>query len=125
MTDNVEKISSELRSLGFRTQVSSCPKGRLAIFEYQIEVGSLKGKQVRIGLSMQGKEPYPEYPPHWIHIAPPIDDGKGGVVEQYTDASGDVWVALSRPPGPLWDRLLTKHMSGYISDHLRRFWNDI
>ena len=125
MSENIRKITSELQSLGFLTRVGTSPKGELVIFDYQIDVGSHKGRRVRVGLSMQGNEPYPEYPPHWIHISPPIDDGKGGVLEQYTDEAGDSWVALSRAPGPLWDRLLTKHMSGFLSDHFRRFWNDI
>ena len=97
MTENIGKISSELQSLGFRTLVRSSPKGELVVFEYQIDVGTYKGKRVRVGLSMQGNEPYPEYPPHWIHISPPIDDGKGGVVEQYEDKDGELWVVMSRP----------------------------
>ena len=125
MADNVERISSELEALGFSTEVTDSPKGKVVSFEYEVDVGSYRGTTVRVGLSMQGKEPYPEYPPHWIHMSPPIDDCRGGVVEQYTDERGESWVVLSRPPGQLWDRLLTKHISGYISDHLRRFWNDL
>ena len=125
MADNVERISSELEALGFPTEVTDSPKGKVVSFDYEVEVGPHRGTTVRVGLSMQGKEPYPEYPPHWIHMSPPIDDGRGGVVEQYTDERGECWTVLSRPPGQLWDRLLTKHMSGYISDHLRRFWNDL
>ena len=122
MVDNVERISSELESLGFSTEVADSPKGKVVSFDYEVDVGSRQGTTVRVGLSMQGKEPYPEYPPHWIHVSPPIDDGRGGAVEEYTDERGQHWAVLSRPPGPLWDRLLTKHISGYISDHLRRFW---
>ena len=125
MTDNIDKISAELRELGFSTTISESPRGPLVSFEYRVDVGSFEGKPVLIGLSMQGKEMYPEYPPHWLHLSPPIDDRRGGVVEQYTDPSGRSWTALSRPPGVIWDRLLTKHISGYLSDHLRRFWHDI
>ena len=125
MADNIDMISSELQSLGFCTQVCNSPRGKIVIFEYPVELGTHKNKLVRIGLSMQGRELYPESPPHWIHISPPIDDGRGGVVEQYTGEDGHLWVVMSRPPGALWDNLLTKHMSGYLSDHVRRFWNDI
>ena len=125
MVDNVERISSELESLGFSTEVTDSPKGKVVSFDYEVDVGSRQGTTVRVGLSMQGKEPYPEYPPHWVHVSPPIDDGRGGVVEEYADDQGQHWSVLSRPPGPLWDRLLTKHISGYISDHLRRFWNEL
>lgn len=111
--------------MGFSTVVTESPKGKVVSFDYDVDVGSYQGSAVRVGLSMQGAEAYPEYPPHWVHISPPIDDGRGGVVEQYTDKQGASWSVLSRPPGPLWDQLLTKHISGYISDHLRRFWIDL
>ena len=77
-----------------------------------------------VGVSFQ-EEGYPEYPPHWIHVSPPLDDQKGGVVENHTDSQGRMWLAMSRPPGDLWDRLPTKHMSSFISEHLRRIWKDI
>ena len=95
----------------------------MVCFDYKIETGSRKGEPVRIGLSFQ-EEGYPEYPPHWIHVTPPISDGKAGVVDNYVDAQGHNWVAMSRPPGDLWDRLPTKHMATYISEHLRRIWKD-
>ena len=28
---------------------------------------------------------YPDYPPHWIHVHPPVNDGQGGVINQYQD----------------------------------------
>ena len=124
MADNVERINSELEALGLSTELTDSPKGRVVSFDYEVNVGSYRGTTVRVGLSMQGKEPYPEYPPHWIHVSPPIDDGRGGVIEQYTDNRGERWAVLSRPPGRLWDRLLTKHINGYITDHLRQFWNE-
>ena len=125
MADNLERISSELEILGYSTTITDSPKGQVVSFHYQVDVGPYRGRQMRVGLSMQGEEPYPEYPPHWIHVNPPIDDRRGGVVERYTDEQEQPWAVLSRPPGPLWDRLLTKHISGYLSDHLRRFWNDL
>ena len=125
MSENVERIRNELEGLGYSTKLTESPKGKVVSFDYRVELGSYIGKSVRVGLSMQGEEAYPEYPPHWVHLCPPIDDRRGGVVEQYTDECGYTWSVLSRPPGPIWDRLLTKHISGYISDHLRRFWIDL
>ena len=125
MSDNADKIATELCALGFETSFSTSSKGKVVSFVYEVEVGSHKNKRVRVGLSMQGSEPYPEYPPHWMHISPPIDDERGGAVEHYTDELGQSWIVLSRPPGDLWDRLPTKHIRYYLSDHLRSFWNTI
>ena len=125
MSDNINQIKRELESLGYETCLSGSAQGEVVSFSYIIETGSHKGKQVRLGISMQGSEPYPEYPPHWIHVSPPIDDGQGGVVKKYCDGSGREWSALSRPPGDIWDQLPVKHMRVYLSEHLRRFWNGI
>ena len=125
MSDNVEKIANELRGLGIETSFLDSPRGKIVVFPYMIDVGSHKDECVQIGLSMHGNELYPEYPPHWIHISPAIDDQRGGAVEAYTDSHGCDWITLSRPPGDLWDNLATKHISHFLSDHLRRFWNDI
>ena len=125
MAENVSRIRSELESLGFCATVTDSPYGRVVSFDYKVEVGTYQGTSVRLGFSMQGTEAYPEYPPHWIHVCPPISTSRGGVVEEYSDSEGRKWSVLSRPPGPLWDRLLTKHISGYVTDHLRRFWIDL
>ena len=125
MYDNIDRIKAELESLGYKTCLSDSPQGKVVSFPYTVETGSHKGEQVRLGISMQGSESYPGYPPHWIHLTPPIDDGKGGAVEKYRDENGQEWIAMSRPPGELWDQLPTKHMMGYVNEHLRRFWNNI
>ncbi len=125
MADNIDRIKRELESLGYETRLSDSGQGKVVSFPYTVETGPYKGKQVRLGISMQGSERYPEYPPHWIHLTPPIDDGKGGAVQKYSDENGCEWVAMSRPPGDLWDQLPTKHMSAYLNEHLRRFWNNI
>ena len=91
-------------------------------FDYIIEIGRLQGRQVTVGVSFQESN-YPEYPPHWVHVTPPLDDGKGG--REYSDKSGRPWLAMSRPPGEIWDRLRTKHMDFYIREHLRRIWKDV
>jgi hypothetical protein len=125
MSDNINQIKAELESLGYETCLSDSPQGKVVSFSYTVETGSHKGERVRLGISMHGSEVYPEYPPHWIHLAPPIDDGRGGVVQKYCDSSGREWTVLSRPPGEIWDQLPTKHMSAYLNEHLRRFWNGI
>lgn len=123
MSASVDRVQDELRSLGYRTHEFDTKQGTVVSFDYTIETGSHKGTRVRVGVSFQ-EEGYPEYPPHWIHVTPPIDDGKGGTTSTYTDDEGNTWIAMSRPPGDVWDKLPTKHMYAYISDHLRRIWKD-
>jgi len=125
MFDNIGRIKRELESLGYETDLSDSPHGEVVTFPYIVETGSHKGKQVTLGISMQGSEPYPEHPPHWIHVSPPVDDGEAGTVIKYSDANGREWAALSRPLGEFWDQLPTKHMMSYLNEHLRRFWNGI
>lgn len=125
MSNNIDRIKAELESLGYETSLSDSPQGKVVSFPYIVPTGTHKDKEVRLGISMQGSESYPEYPPHWIHVKPPIDDGKGGSVGKYHDENGQEWIAMSRLPGELWDQLPTKHMMGYVNEHLRRFWNNI
>ena len=123
MSNSADRVQGELEALGYQTSVFDTQQGKVVSFDYIIEAGSHKGTQIKVGVSFQ-EEGYPEYPPHWIHVTPPIDDGKGGVVEKYADAQGREWIAMSRPPGEMWDRLPTKHMYAYIGEHLRRIWKD-
>ena len=126
MSDNIDRIQAELESLGYKTSTFDSPsRGRVVSFLYTVESGSYKKKEIRIGISFHGDELYPEYPPHWIHVTPPIDDGRGGVIETYLDGQNCEWVAMSRHPDDRWDRLQTKHMRYYISEHLRAFWDNI
>lgn len=125
MSDNISRIQAELESLSYETSLFDSPIGQVVVFTYKVEVGTHAGKKVEVGISMHGNEPYSEYPPHWIHLAPEFNDNKGGAVQEYTDNSGRQWIALSRAPGTLWDELLTKHMAFYLSEHLRHFWNNM
>lgn len=124
MNGNIYRIKAELESLGYRISIHESPHGEAVSFPYTVEVGSRRGERVRLAISMHGDEQYPEYPPHWIHLSPPISDGRGGAIEKYF-VNEQEWVAMSRPPGEIWDKLSTKHMSTYLSEHLRRFWNSI
>ena len=123
MSDSANRVREELESLNYETQTFDAPMGVVIAFKYTIETGSHKGEPVLVGVSFQ-EEGYPEYPPHWIHVSPPIADGRAGSVQNY-EASGRPWLAMSRPPGRLWDQLPTKHMHGYISEHLRKIWKDV
>ena len=119
MSSDIERVRRELGELGYSTTVSDTAQGETVIFHYTIESGPHEREDVQVGLSFQ--EPsYPEYPPHWVHVSPPINDNKGGVVSPYKDADGREWLAMSRPPGEIWDRLPTKTMRAYIEEHLRR-----
>lgn len=124
MSQSVDRARRELESMGYDISEFDSPQGRTVSFNYEMETGSHKGEHVRVGVSFQ-EEGYPEYPPHWVHISPPINDGKGGIAKTYTCSDGRKWLAMSRPPGDIWDRLPTKHMTTYISEHLRRLWSDV
>ena len=125
MSNNLDRVRSELESLGRQTKSFVSPIGEVIFFPYEVELRSHEKKEVKVGISMQGDEQYPEYPPHWIHVSPPINDGRGGPIHEYVDAEGNSWIALSRPPKDFWDQLPTKHMSVYLEHHIRRFWKDI
>ena len=124
MSRSTNKVQEELQAFGYLTSVSETQQGTVVSFDYTIEVGSRRGTPVQVGVSFQ-EEGYPEYPPHWIHVTPPIHDGKGGTIARYTDPDGREWIAMSRPPGAIWDKLPTKHISAYIKEHLRRIWKDV
>lgn len=120
-------VQDELKSLGyepfvFETNAVGGANSTVVAFNYQIEAGTHAGCTVTVGVSFQ-EAGYPEYPPHWIHVSPPLPDQHGGGTE-YSDSKGQHWLAMSRPPGPMWDRLPDKHMRFFISEHLRRIWRD-
>lgn len=123
MSENLRKIKEELESLGYTTGVHDSAYGGVIEFDYHIELGSHAGQTVRMGVSMGDVDggPYPEIPPHWLHITLPANDGLGGAIKPYCD-SGRKWFAMSRPPADIWDRLPAKNMEHYINSHLRRFW---
>ena len=117
----LEKIANELKGLGYElSYIEDTPQGPAVVIEYSIETGKYIGQKVRLGFSFQGDEGYPEYPPHWIHISPPYNDQLGGSVQEY-ESGGNKWLALSRTPGDLWDKLSTKHMQNYLKLHITKF----
>ena len=125
MLPSASRVRAELHWLGYQVFEFTWNGSIVVAFDYTIELGSHEGEQVLIGVSFQEEAGYPEYPPHWFHISPPIDDQKGGCKGEYVDQNSRKWLAMSRPPGDLWDQLPTKHMSAYITEHLRRLWRDV
>ena len=125
-TGNIRKIQAELNGLGFETRVHTTdPLGPVVWFEYDVDVGPREGERIMLGLSMHDAGLYPEYPPHWIHLSPPINDNRGGAVHNYVDSDGKEWIALSRPPGRMWDDLRTKHIDFFLTEHVRRFFTKL
>ena len=122
MANDVDKVREELEAEGYSTSVRDSSQGKVVEFDYQVEVGPRKGERFKVGISFQ-EGGYPEYPPHWIHVSPPVEDGLGGVTQRYSTDDGQEWVALSRPPKGYWDRLPEKNMKSFLNEHLRRFWN--
>ena len=115
------KIRAELEECGLTTYILSGVQDKIVAFSYDVRAGRYRGKTFQVGLSMQELD-YPEYPPHWIHISPKIEDRQGAPGREFTDSEGRFWVSFSRPPSDFWDYAPTKHMSVYLRDHLRRFW---
>ncbi len=125
MTSSTRQMAAELEAMGYDTRVFESPYGLVICFPYTIPAGSRKGGCCQLGISLHGNQHYPEYPPHWIHLNPPVDDGKGGAAHRYRDSNGQEWMALSRPPTDIWDTLPTKTMQIFMSDHVSRFWANI
>ena len=124
MSDDIGIMRAELECLGYSTAIRDSAQGKVVEFDYLVETGRNRGKPFRVGISML-EAGYPEYPPHWIHASPPVDDGLGGSVKRYRTGDGREWAALSRPPGQLWEQLPAKNMKHYLDHQLRRFWSRI
>ena len=124
MSKGVEKIRAQLEDLGYDTAVRDSGQGVVVEFDYKVETGTRWGELFRLGISMHNGV-YPEYPPHWIHVSPPVSDGLAGSVQPYQTGDGREWVAMSRPPSDLWDGLPRKDMKNYLEGHMRRFWSHI
>ena len=125
MSDSILKARAELKALGYETFEFDWQNGRVVAFQYTIEAGSKAGTPVLVGISFQ-EEGYPEYPPHWVHVSPPIPDHHGGGQAYCTD-DGREWLAMSRAPGSTWDRLPMpkRDMASYIEEHMRRMWRHV
>ena len=78
-------------------------KRRMLRGQVSINTGRYAGSVRKVGWSFSDdSQPYPEYAPHWFHVAGEQDDGKGGAREIDYDEDGNLWVAWSRPIGSSW-----------------------
>ena len=82
--------------------------GHLCIFKYIIPCGSLKDKQVAIGIELPIND-YPRLPPHFIHLKKEEFNQEkiskmGKIHEEYKN-NEECWMTLSRPPQDIWDNL--------------------
>ena len=122
------RIADELKELGYQPETvegETIGGQRVVVFPYRIPVGRFKGETRNIGISTQCEAVgYPETPPHWIFVNPPIPDTRDGVNHGISSFAGRDWITLSRPPGAFWDRVRHKGMRAYL-EHLSKVWAQI
>ena len=123
------QIARELMALGYRPQIvegdTAGGRQKVVIFPYPIRVGRFKVEIRTVGISTQCEAVgYPEIPPHWIFISPPITDTQDGPSHGVNSFAGREWIALSRPPGAFWDKVRHKGMRAYL-EHLSKVWTQI
>ena len=83
MSKDVQKIRADLQDLGYDTEGRNSGQGMVVEFDYKVETGTNRGDVFRIGISMH-KGVYPEYPPHWIHVSPPVRRSAAGGPAAYS-----------------------------------------
>ena len=119
----VDTVINELKDLEYSPFVIETPVGITVFFEYSLPNGKYSGETVLLGISFQ-EQGYPEYPPHWVHFSPPYNNGLGSSDRKYRrkDEKGieREFIALSRPPSDIWDKLPTKNMQSYLDLHIYR-----
>ena len=120
MSGSLTRIQQELKDLGHQPGLLDTPEGQIVAFLYRVETGPYRSCKYMLGFSVDGSEPYPQYPPHWLHISPPVDDGLGGVRTEYKN-NGRTWVKMSRVFSG-WDAS-DKNMKAYMNDHVRSVWH--
>ena len=125
MSDDL-RIADELTELGYQPEIEEgeTVDGRqsVVIFSYRVPVGRFRGETRNVGISTRRKAVgYPETPPHWIFVNPPLPDTRDGANHGINSFAGRDWTALSRPPGPFWDRIRHKGMKAYL-EHLSKVW---
>ena len=127
---NVEqRIHDELLALGLQPKLveGETPSGHecVVIFPYGVPTGRFRGRKMMVGLSTQCEAVgYPEVPPHWIFLSPPVLDTRDGPNHGVFMLGGEEWVALSRPPGEFWDQVRDKGMKAY-TEHLNKVLHQI
>lgn len=94
---------AELRAEGFDPTVSQ----GIAVFDYMVEVGTLAGSTLRLGLAVPGD--FPLTPPPGPHVSPRLGHPNGAVHPSPLGADWEYW---SRPH-PSWaqtDRTVAAYM---------------
>jgi len=124
-----EQIKSELEGLGYQAHIqegdTSGGKQHVVTFEYRVPTGRFRGETFLVGISTRCEAVgYPETPPHWIFVSPPLEETRDGSNHGINTIGTKSWTALSRPPGKFWDRVRNKGMRAYM-DHLARVWKRI
>ena len=120
------QIANELKELGYHPEFiegdTAGGRQKIVVFSYQIPVGRFRGETRNIGVSTQCEAMgYPETPPHWIFVNPPLRETRDGGNHGINSIDGRDWIALSRPPGQFWDRVQHKGMKAYL-EHLSKVW---
>ena len=127
----LEQVRSELQDINpeFFPEVVRFPEfgvnsGDAVAIKYAVKVGRRKGETFRIAISFQ-ESGYPEYPPHFVHVAD-LHDSKLTVNREH-QFDGVQWKAFSAPPSDFWDGLppSEKNMRTYMCRHMLRFWSQI
>lgn len=123
----VERVSEELRSLGYKPQLLHFEEtglGGFVVIDYNAPVGRYKGRKFRVGIGFQ-EDGYPEYPPHFIAVAN-LEAPKLPVYSSQHLGS-DTWSLFSVPPSDFWDSLpsSSKNMKTYLLRHVMRFWSQM
>lgn len=101
---NLVDLRNAMQELGVQgLEICTWIGRRVLRARVEIKWGKYAGSVQRVGWSFPDNvQPFPEYAPHWFHVAGEFDDGKGGGRETDNDETGTVWVAWSRPVGPVW-----------------------
>ena len=104
LPQNLVQLRDDLSGLGV-TDLEICTwlQRRMLRARVPINVGKYAGSVQSVGWSFpDDAQPYPEYAPHWFHVAGDYNDGKEGGRETDYDETGQLWLAWSRPIGPSW-----------------------
>lgn len=130
--DREEQIKQEIgEALGPQSEpyvvsvVNSAGPGSAVLFKYVVPGGPLAGKLVDTGVSIDDGVPYPDAPPHFIHVP-------NGLTYEHKEknynflANGQSYDAYSNNCTQ-WDTLpkRARTMRAYINLQLARFWRHV
>ena len=130
-TDCLRQIKNELTDIDpeLSPEIVSFPgfgadSGKAVMMNYTVPVGRYKGEKYKLAISFQ-ETGYPEYPPHFIHIADICHQHRTPHSEHQYD--NRQWKAFSAPPRSIWDGLSSgdKNMRAYMRGHMQSFWNEL